>query len=259
VERQSGRTADDLFRPLVGGMRRAASWVFGPPPARLSAKGARGTDLFQRVVVGLIAVVSVCGATVAWRASVFASSAEAQDQHSIQQLVQKQEILAVNEGAVAEDERLFGIYGELAASQARLSRQSVAVRATDPALSATLASQAYEDGALIRAMPAFFSVQNPSTPDSRGNATYDRRRALAGLNENASSSLGDLHPKLLRHQADVLHTKTVHLIGAGALLVVALFFLTLAEILRPVVRVVFAGFAVVSATLGLLWFVVAGP
>jgi len=240
-------------------MRRAASWVFGPPPARLSAKGARGTDLFQRVVVGLIAVVSVCGATVAWRASVFASSAEAQDQHSIQQLVQKQEILAVNEGAVAEDERLFGIYGELAASQARLSRQSVAVRATDPALSATLASQAYEDGALIRAMPAFFSVQNPSTPDSRGNATYDRRRALAGLNENASSSLGDLHPKLLRHQADVLHTKTVHLIGAGALLVVALFFLTLAEILRPVVRVVFAGFAVVSATLGLLWFVVAGP
>ena len=240
-------------------MRRAASWVFGPPPARRTAEGARGTDVFQRVVVGLIAVVSVGGAMVAWRASVFASSAETQDQHSIQQLVQKQEILAVNEGAVAEDERLFGIYQELWASQARLSRQSAAVRATDPELSAALASRASEDRALLRAMPAFFNVQNPDGPDSRGRVTYDRRRALAGLNESAPSSLADLHPKRLRHQADALHTKTVHLIGAGALLVVALFFLTLAEILRSVVRVVFAGFGVVSATLGLLWFVVAGP
>jgi hypothetical protein len=102
-------------------------------------------------------------------------------------------------------------------------------------------------------------VQWPTTIGDDGNATYDKDAALAYLVEN-DRELPLLRPAELEREASDAHDKTVALVGVGAVVVFALFFLTIGEVVRG--RSSRAGLAVVGALLlaaALTLFALVGP
>jgi hypothetical protein len=207
---------------------------------------------FRLVVALLIALVSVLGAGVAYSASISSTRSSDLNQQALQEFLLRQQILTSGRAAVGEELRRVGPFQAEVLGQRILHEQAARFRASNPDVAALLDEQAQGEGALARTTAYFFFAAFPSiAPD--GTVSYDRAQALNNL-------LGQyviyqqLHPQATQARADDADSKTRHLIGVGVVLVLALFFLTLAEIAPRRFDLSFAGLGVVALVAALvLW------
>ena len=214
-------------------------------------------DRLGSLIAHLIVFVSIASAVVSWRASVFATTASDLDQAASQQLVQKQQLLAGKDGYVNEDLRLVAAFQEHLRSWKLLSQEADRMVRTDPGLATRLQSQASAELAMARSLSQFFVVLIPRLALDRGGLVpYDRGAALQQEIQQ-DPELPALDPLSTQHQAHRAHLQTVRLVGVAAILVLSLFFLTIAQVARRRVRRIFwpAGAAVMIA--GLVMFLVA--
>jgi hypothetical protein len=181
------------------------------------------------------------GALVSWRASVWSGIASGLDRQATQELLLAERAKTADYGKVAEDLRLVGRY-ELEHRLALLERG-------DPALGDDALDHAATAAALSRMLTASALIADD------GRVEYDTREALRSL-ADIEPDLAGADPGYLSSLAAKAHDKTVHLVAIGTMLLLALFFLTLAEISGRSLRRWFAsgGFAV--ALVAAIWFAV---
>ena len=201
----------------------------------------------------VIAAVSILGAVVAWRASIVSSNASNLDQRATQELAHQEQLLATHRGQVNEDLRLLAIYQEHGKLRQTMLEQAGRLRNSNPALAHALEIRAQGEGAIVRMLQGLFLGFYP-TLDEKGRADYDRSTALEFLAER-DSELKNLRPNQLAVEAETTRREGENLTGIAAILVAALFFLTLAQLAQPQLRRTFAGTGVVVATIGFLLFV----
>jgi cell division protein FtsL len=237
---------------LVAPVEYAFAWLEHDQPKEERA------EAFRTTVAVLIAIVSIFGALVAWRASTYSTQGEDLDQKATQELVREQQILASINGEVSQDERLLGVYQEHVKLATLLRRQAGLVAKTDAERATLLKADAAEERALTRSLNGFFRAQVPGYPDDAGNVTYDRHSGVSYL-EEVDNELPMLHPEQVERQASAKHDKALDLVAIAAVFVLALFFLTLAELTRPRTRVPLTAAGTAALVAGLVLFLVVGP
>ena len=189
---------------------------------------------FRLVVAVLIAMVSVMGATVAWSASTTSNKASDLNQSAQQDYLLQQQILTSARASIGEDLRRVADFQEEVSGERILRAQADTFRRTDPAVAAILDQQAQGQAALARTTGAAFIAATP-TISADGTIGYNQTEAL----DNALSGYvvyQQLHPAEEQASADKADRKYKQLVAVGVLLVVALFFLTVAEFGRRRVR-----------------------
>jgi hypothetical protein len=225
-----------------------------PPPPETPHDAAR--DRFRIRVAVLIALVSISGALVAWRASVSSINAAALDQEAEQQLLQQQQREAVLKGQVANDLIVFSRYQEHVKSWRLLSKKAEQLRPHNPALADSFDTQAQGELALARSFRSYFQAGTPDFGNASGDVAYDPAFVLRNLLQS-DPQLAVLHPDTTFEEAHHAHGVTVDLVAIVALLIAAVFLLTLAQFAGVGIRLFFAGIGVVVAVTGLsLWILV---
>ena len=220
-----------------------------PPPPESSPEHPR--DRFRIRVAALIAIVSIAGAVVAWRASVSSIHAAALDQEAEQQLLQQQQREALLKGQVANDLVVFARYQEHVRAWRLLAAKADDVRKGDPDLANSFDTQAQGELALARTIRPYFQAGTPDFGDASGAVVYDPQFVLRNL-VGSDPQLAVLHPEETFEEAHAAHTKVVDLIAIVALLIAAVFLLTLAQFARRRIRMVFAGAGVLVALSGVV-------
>ncbi len=228
---------------------------YAPPPVPPSEDltGEDDAGRFKTVVAVLIAVTSILGAVVAWRASVSSNAAGDLDEQGTQELVLEEQERASIEGLVANDQRLFARYQEHILAWRLLQKQAEAQRGKDQELADALAAEAQGELALARSLRGFFQGGTPDFGDDEGVVAYDRDFVLANLEAN-NQYLPVLDPQATFRRADEEHDRTVRLVGVFTLVVVALFFLTIAQFAGAAIRGLFAVAGVAVGVAGLIAF-----
>jgi hypothetical protein len=224
-----------------------------PPPSDPEPPHGH-SDSFRIRVAVLIAVVSIAGALVAWRASLASIHAAALDQDAEQQLVQQEQRRAALEGQVANDLQLYGRYQEHIKAWRLLSAQADRIRSHNPDLAITLGAQAQNELGLARTLRPFFQAGLPDFGDDNGTVVYDPQFVLRNL-FTGDRELAVLDPDEVFEEADDAHGKTVDLVAIVALLIAAIFLLTLAQFVRSNNRRLLAGAGAVVALAGIVLFV----
>ena len=221
------------------------------------AQGERksATDRFRTRVAILIALVSIMGAVVAWRASEASELASNLDQDATQQFVQREQILGQLDEDVMQDVRLLGAYQEHVKAWKELERSA---NAASGAAAETLRRRAQEERALARTLYLLFQTWYPSHPEENGDVAFDRDAARAWMRDG-NDDLATLAPEATDARADAAHEKTVNLVALAALLVGALFLLTLAQMARTTIRAVYAGAGTIVLLTSIVLFFVVGP
>jgi hypothetical protein len=224
-----------------------------PPPAE--APPVR-TDRFRSWVGVLIAVVSILGAVVVWRASMESSNASDRTQQGTQQLILQQQKRGSIEAGVARDFRLFMDFQEHVMSWRQLLTQADA--ADDPTLAAALRAQARQELSAARHIrPLIQNFDRPDYGDADGVVQFDpgvQARALA----EADLELTGLRPDLAFADADEGHDRALRLVGIAVLFAAALLFLTFAQVARRGSRGIFAVAGVVVMLAATALFAIVG-
>jgi hypothetical protein len=211
---------------------------------------------YRLVVALLIVVASLAGAGVAWSASVVSTRASDLDQQGQQEFLERERILTSAQADIGEELRRVGTFEQEIQAQRFFEEQAVRLAPTDPALARQLQAEAQGQAALARNTGALFFANFPDVaPD--GTVTYDRRRALNNL-LSQYVVYQQLHPEAVQAEAARAHTRTTRTVAVGAVLVAALFFLTLAQVARRRSRHAFLVAGTLALVAGLiLWAVVA--
>lgn len=228
-----------------------------PDPDRAGRRPRRdsGTTDHFRVWVGvLIAVVSILGAVVVWRASIDSSDGSDLGQQGIQQLILQQQKWGDIEAGVARDFRLFADFQEHVLNWRSLLTQADQTESTDAALAADLRQQARRDLSAARAIrPLMQAFDQPDFGDETGIVSFDPGR-LAAAREAADLELTGLRPGRAFADQETTHRRSLHLVGVAVLFAAALLFLTLAQVARRGPRGIFAAAGVVvMLTAGILF------
>ncbi len=176
-----------------------------------------------------IAIVSILGAIVAWRASTVSGAAAGLGQQATTELAEKQQIAARLHNNVNQDLRLLASYQEHLWLEARLRDDARNVRNEDPALANALEVRANGEAVLLRAIDQFFIVAHPDVDPAKAIATYDRARAIQYL-ADYEPRLAELRPQELAAATGTQQRLARQLVLMGAVLVIALFFLTVAQL-----------------------------
>lgn len=210
-----------------------------------------------RAWVGVgIALVSILGAVVVWRASLVSAEASSVGQEGIQQLILQEQRRSGIESGIARDSRLFVQFQEHVMNWRILLQQAEEVQREDPALARELREDARAEISLARGIgPLFQPFSRPFYGDATGFVAFDPRVLVAAL-ADADLELTGLSPERTRVEAESAHDKALHLVGIAVLLAAALLFLTFAQVGRGV-RGIFAaaGGVVAVAAAGLFAFV----
>lgn len=249
----------DLTAPPAEGFDAEGLPPYAPPVPPSADVAAADTgddrDRFRTIIAALIAITSILGAVVAWRASVSSTAAGDLDEQATQELVLQEQELASLEGLVANDLRLFGQYQEHILSWRILLKQADTARKDNVALADQLKAEGLGELSLARSLRAFFQGATPTFGDADGKVVYDRDFVLANLKEN-DQELKVLRPDVTFENAESEHDRTVKLVAVFTLVIVALFFLTIAQFARENVRTIFAIAGVAIAIGGLAGFVI---
>jgi hypothetical protein len=131
---------------------------------------------------------------------------------------------------LSEDLRLVALYQSHQKAAVLLERQTARIATGDPELAEQTHAESQLEASLARLIQAATIVQFPGA-DEEGNVTYDKANALGVLVER-EEELPLLRPAETQRLASRAHDKTVDLVGVGAILVFALFFLTIGELLQ---------------------------
>lgn len=222
-----------------------------PRPAQVEIQAAR--DRFRSQVGLVIAAVSIFGAVVAWRASIVSSNASDLDQRATQELAHQEQLLATHRGQVSQDLRLLAMYQEHGKRRHLMLEQANSIENSNAELAYGLRIRAQGEGAITRMLQGLF-LGYYATLDEDGNAEYNRDTAFEFL-VGRDGELASLRPNQLADEAGAAQREGENLTGIAAILVTALFFLTIAQVARPQIRRIFAGTGIVVAAVGFILFV----
>ena len=187
----------------------------------------------------LIVLVSMLGATVSWRASVWSGTAAGLDDKAAQELLVAQDARTADLGQVAQDLRIFERY------RARRQLASIARR------KGALAGEAQDHAAAALALSRMMTASSPSV-DGEGVA-YDTGAALGTL-ASQKPDLAQADPRYLASLAADAHDKQISLVLIGLLFICTLFVLTLSQVSGLRLRRWFAGCGVALGLAATLWF-----
>jgi hypothetical protein len=183
----------------------------------------------------LIGFASVFSAVIAWRASLASIDATRYQSLAVQQQARQEQIERELEGTVEQDQRFVAAFQEHALAARELETQADSIRATDAKAADALDVQAQSEAALARGLKPFFTGAGGVALDENGTVPYDKAFVLRALEEGdvelrglKTSNVGDL--------ANRANTKSIDLVGVAALVVAALFFLTVAQVSRTRLR-----------------------
>jgi hypothetical protein len=203
----------------------------------------------------LIGFASVFSAVIAWRASLASIDSSRYESLAVQQQARREQIERELEGSVQQDQRFIAEYQEHALAAREIQAQADSLRPTDAAAADLLDLEAQNELAKARAMTPFFRGLQ-ITLDENGNVPYDATFVLRNL-EQGNPELRELRTSNVAALAGRADAKSLDLIGVAALIVGALFFLTVAQVSRTRQRLrqaffVAGGIMVVVGTVGFL-------
>jgi hypothetical protein len=204
----------------------------------------------------LIGFASVFSAVLAWRASLASIDSSRFQSLAVQDAARRNQLERLLEGTVGQDERFVVVFQEHSRAARELGTQATALRETDPESADILDLEAQAHAALARAMQPFFLGAGGIQLGDGGTVGYDREFVLASLRD-ADIELGELSTQRSVEQAQRADARSLSLIGIEALIIAALFFLTVAQVSRSQwrVRQVFFAIGGVLVAVGTLGFV----
>lgn len=195
------------------------------------------------VLALLIGFASVFSAVIAWRASTASIDASRYESLAVQQQARREQIERELEGIVHQDLRFATEFQERSLAAQQLQAQADALRETDPDAADILDVEAQSQLALARAMRPFFLGLSGITLDETTNTVYYPVDFVLGHLRQGNVEWRELELAAPRSTALAQRAddKSLGLIGVGALIVAALFFLTVAQVTskRERVRQVF--------------------
>jgi hypothetical protein len=205
---------------------------------------------FETVVAIWIAIVTVAGAFVAWRASTVGSGAADTDRQGILSAVSRERVQTDHRTRLYNDLRVFTDYIQNR-EMASLLRQDAGkwtdMGQAEQAETLSREAGAYED--LADSAYGFLDYPQYVREDDGGGKTYDAEGYLqASLAIEARTQ--DLNPDDDFQEADRLYLQEQRLVGIVIVLAVALLFFTLAQITQSFLRYIFV-------TIGLFAFLAA--
>ena len=229
-----------------------------PGRREILAGEAAGSDRFHNAVAVLIAVVSISGALLAWRAARVSGAAEGRAQGANQALVRNNEVSALADDSIALGGVQTLLLQEHVAQARTLAARAAALRSGPDAEAtadeaATLEAQADEERAVSRLLGAsFLSIFRPGYAADGTPAAYDGdlvRATHRALNEDYRT-LDAVQARSAAGARD-LHRTARRLVAIGMLLTLTLFLLTLAN-MSPLHRRLWIFLPVVVAVGGAL-------
>lgn len=228
-----------------------------PSVRQRTARVLRGPDAAAGFLAVLIGFASVLSAVVAWRASLASIDASRYESVAVQQQARVQQIQRELSGRVAQDLRFVNVFQEHALAARELKAQADELRGTDPDAADVLDLQSQAQLDLARAVLPFFLGATGPVLNDEGTVTYDVAYVVRNL-ETSNTELRELRTQRTSELADRADAKSVSLIGVAAVVVAALFFLTIAQVVRArvVVRQTFFAAGAVLVALGTISLIV---
>jgi uncharacterized Tic20 family protein len=209
-----------------------------PEPAAPEKKGCLSRH-FETVIAIWIAIVTVAGAFVAWRASIIGGSAADADRQGILSAVSRERVQTDHRTRLYNDLRIFTDYiqnREMASLLKQDMERLAEMGQTEQVESLLREADAHE--ALADSAYGFLDYAQYVKEDNTGRKTYDAEGYLqASLAIEARNR--DLNPDDDFQEADRLHLQEQRLVGIVIVLAVALLFLTLAQITQSFLRYIF--------------------
>lgn len=209
------------------------------------------SDRFDLTVTVLIALVTVFGAVIAWRASLASEVAGDAEQQGLLETLTLEEGLASHETRLYTELQYFARYTQHKALAQRLRQDEATARSRgETALADDLAKEAelYED--LAANQEDFFDVRYV-LPDG----TFDEARRLADLRQ-ADVRINALDPERVFAAADAYQGQSELLVGLISLLTVALFLYTLSQITEHRIKYPLAVMGSLIFLASAAWFVI---
>jgi hypothetical protein len=179
----------------------------------------------------LIGFASILSSVVAWQASLSSIQASRYGSLAAQQRTRTQQIEAELRGLIDQDLRFVNIYQEHSLAARELRAQADSLRDSDPTAADELDLEAQARSDLARAMRPFFLAAGNIQLADDGTVEYDVAYVLTNL-EEGNVELRELRNANTKALADQADAKAVSLSLVAALVVAALFFLTVAQVAR---------------------------
>ncbi len=214
--------------------------AFGPqpPPARQSRvmSALRHPQGSAALLAVLIAFASVFSAVLAWRASLASIDASRYQSLAVQESARRNQLERLSEGVVAQDERFVLFFQEHALAAREFQAQADALRESDSATADILDLDAQAHRALARATQPFFLGASGIYLDDDGTVAYDRAYVLRNLRAG-DTELRELRTQGTVELAERADSRSLNLIALAAIVIAALFLLTVAQVSRTRRRV----------------------
>ena len=189
---------------------------------------------FQTLIAVLIAMVTVTGAIVAWRAATIGSEADDAEREGLLSTIVRERVDATNRTWLYNDLRTFALYTEYQALADRLAQDAQDRReGGDDEEADRLEREAERYQALADNLRRFL-FEGYITSEG----TYDADAFLARRWAEAARE-ADLEPQDDLARADTLRFRAQQLVGGTIFLAAALLLLTLAQISRSGLRYLF--------------------
>jgi hypothetical protein len=222
-------------------------------PSRIGTY-ARHPQASAGLLAILIGFASVFSAVVAWRASLASIDASRYQSLAVQQTARKGQIERELEGLIAQDLRFVNVYQEHALAARELKTQADSLRTSDPNAADVLDLQSQAAMDLARSVQPFFLGASGITLGDDGTVEYDTAYVLRNL-EEGNVELRELRTQRTQELGQKADARSLALIGVAALIVAALFFLTIAQVSRTRARLrqvffVAGGVLVLVGTIG---------
>ena len=217
------------------------------PSAQGAGHAASRDRRLALAVALLIGFASLLSAVVAWRASLASIDSSRLQSLAVQEQAREQQLGRELEGRLALDERLIVAYQEHILAARELRAQAERIRGTDPLMADSLDLEAHGQSALARSIRPFLYGAAWVKEDADGSVTYDRAAAMLFLRD-LQTELRELQPLRTAELAQDADVRAINLIAVAALIVAALFFLTIAQVVRTRERMRL-GFALLGALL----------
>jgi hypothetical protein len=210
----------------------------------------------------VIAVVSIMGSVVSWRASVASSSAADIERIAAQQALQRAQLDSGFRGLVAHDRSILPRYQQHLKAAIALSAAARRERRRNAAAAETLYREAARERTLARSLSEYFLSTGSDrgralSVDENGDVEYRPAKFLRYLRET-STEFQALSSARLVAEAGRRRDRATSLVAIAAIFVGSLFFLTLAQLGGGYRRLGFAAAGAAIFAVGLGWYAAVG-
>jgi multidrug efflux pump subunit AcrA (membrane-fusion protein) len=204
-----------------------------PPPTPEEA----ALDRWNAGVVMLVAGLSIAGALLAWWASSEFSLASTVSQQALAETTQYQTVKAEQDSYIDLGSKLAEQYQQHTVAESSLYQQAAsAISAGQTDVARQLEAEARAEGAQARALAPGFVCYWPYSPGTDGSIGYDETAQQGkevadpcvqpGQDPTALQTLDPAHVSTLESTARADRSTAEEIVMAGALVIVAVFFLT---------------------------------